>query len=196
MTDPADALAIPECNCSGVPSQVYASHCLQSIEVSEVAQSEALGHFFAASIWNFVRGEPDYSTGAAPCSFSYYKNTNVDTLLPMGEDGTPVVFFDCATAHSHRDVNCADVRGFDTDGVTELSIGSEADWLTFYWDVTNNPSAPEALDFGSLVDLYSATNAEPNRLALSDLATAADGAYGGAGLGKFVLSRGAVHGVD
>ncbi len=54
---------------------------------------------------------------------------------------------------------CALVDGFDRNG-DPLPMSSEVDFLTFYWDVANNPAAPVNLDFGSLIDLYASATAD------------------------------------
>jgi hypothetical protein len=133
--DPKTALGITGCSCDVVDAD-NASHCLQSIELSEPAQQEGFGHFFASRLWNRVPGEEGYEAGK--CNFTYYKQVSAPELV-SGQTLFPV-FVDCGHAYKHRDDLCGDVHITDTAGVP-LSAGSELDWLTFYWDVTTSSAS-------------------------------------------------------
>jgi hypothetical protein len=144
--DPVSAAPLADCNCSTVNHPLYASHCLQSMEISESAQSEAFGHFTGARIWNRTPTEANYD---GSCSFSYYKNV-VAANLRGGDDGIPVVPIDCANAYAHRDQVCSAVV---IDGHV---VGSEVDWLTFLWAITTDGTAPAPVNVSTVLGWYRA----------------------------------------
>jgi hypothetical protein len=142
--DPVSASALPHCNCSAVDHPLYSGHCLQSLEVSESAQQEAFGHFISARLWNYTPTEDGYD---GSCHFSYYKNTSAPNLRG-DDDGIPVVPIDCAVAYGHRDNQCSAVT------IDSHVAGSEVDWMTFYWDITTDPTAPAPIDVSAILRWY------------------------------------------
>jgi hypothetical protein len=142
--DPVSAASLPGCNCNAVNNPLFASHCLQSMEISEAAQTEAIGHLFSSRIWNRTPTETDYD---GSCTFNYYKYVNDPALRSM-DDGIPPVPFDCANAYAHRNNTC------DMVNINGFSVGGEADWLTFYWSVTTDSTAPGPIPPSTLLRWY------------------------------------------
>lgn len=187
--DPLSAATLPFCNCSAVNSRLFASHCLQSMEVSEAAQTEAIGHFFSSRMWNRTPGEPGYD---GTCAFNYYKNVN-DPALRATDDGIPPVPFNCAIAHAHRNQTCSAVT---IDG---FSIGGEADWLTFYWSITTDPTAPAPITPAVLLRWYRQANAKlPNDRGpvMSYALIVAEAIGDNPAFGPWLNSKAAAHAVD
>lgn len=196
--DPESALATPEltrdCSCSFVEPE-NASHCLHSVEVSEPAQGEGFGHFFAARLWNRVPGEEGYAAGT--CNFQYYKQVSSINLVssPMIHP-VPV---NCSAVYAHRDMLCDPVQVLDSAS-NPLVPGIELDWLAFFWDVTTNPAAPSQITvtqlltwYASAVDTLEGMASSPNArrlLNVEDLIAAAP-----ASLQTFLTERAEAHAV-
>jgi hypothetical protein len=148
--DPVSAANLPSCNCNAVKLPLFASHCLQSIEISEAAQTEAIGHFFSSRMWNRTPTEADYN---GSCTFNYYKYVS-DPAFKTTDDGIPPVPFNCAMAYAHRDTTCSAVN---INGATK---GNEADWLTFYWSISTDTTAPGPVTPNTLLRWYKEAHAK------------------------------------
>ena len=105
----------PLCLCNHVLTSNQL-HCLQSLEKTEVAQTEAFAHFVAAKLFNDPAG--------GDCKFNYYKE------FKWGSGGYDVVGppynADCRSAVKWRDNHCS---------YALTTTGTEYDWLQFFWNV-------------------------------------------------------------
>lgn len=103
-------------------------HCLQSAEYMSTAQVEGFAHYVAARLFN--------RTSDADCSFNYYKE-----FLPLfGPVKAPPVRVSCIDPASWRDRYC----GYD-------KMGTEYDWMQFYWNVSRGLNATGV---AALYDIY------------------------------------------
>lgn len=127
----------PDCLCSNCAG-ANQSHCLHSREFIGSAAKEGFSHFIAAATYN--NGNQTTSNGG----FAYYKQVAEGTFNP---DGDPD---DC-----HPTPYRVDITGDDADGVEDTdddlvkwmetecnpdndnidAMGSEWDWLVFFWNL-------------------------------------------------------------
>ncbi|MBX3228905.1 MAG: hypothetical protein KIT84_41760 [Labilithrix sp.] len=134
----------PVCACRHVPL-VDGSHCIQSMETANAAQSEGYAHFLAAKLWN---RDTD-----ADCTFGYYKEF-LDTtcrsgaeecgLDPEPDPGRPALSLtkppypiSCTEKRRWRNTHCLDSTATDD----KLTQGVEMDWLAFYWAINTGQAA-------------------------------------------------------
>jgi hypothetical protein len=159
LQDPASTQTSAElkrdCTCELIEPGDNRLHCIQSIELSESAQQEGFGHFFAARLYNRVYGEAGFS--ANECVFNYYKQTGAPNLVPTAT--VHPVPLDCAVPYAHRDTACSAVT------ITNGVAGAEIDWLTFFWAITTQttPALPEPVTVSDLLSWYVSAKAAGNR---------------------------------
>lgn len=149
VNDPQSASGVVGCNCDLIP-EIDASHCMQSVEVSEAAQQEGFAHFFAARLWNRTRGDAGFD---GSCNFVYYKPVAATTIVDAVT--LPPLSVDCSKLYAHRDASCSSVRILDHDD-SSLVTGVEVDWLTFFWNITTDPSAPSVVTVDDILSWYAA----------------------------------------
>lgn len=133
------AITFPEiCTCDNVADPNARSHCLNSAEFSTTGQVEGFAHFFAADLFN----HSSHSTAW----FSYYKEfhhsgSTAGGNLLVHSPPVPVQAYNPNGAwqwvHAHCPMNW---------------LGSEIDWLNFYYELNNKTS--NAYSYPDVRDVY------------------------------------------
>jgi hypothetical protein len=133
-----DLPGAPElCTCAHVTSSNKA-HCMQSLEVPSGAQDEGFAHYYAGLVWN--------DQSQQDCSFAYYK----EFKKPDGVVEPTPVRIDCASPTRWRNTRC--VNSPATIEYALADMGTELDWLGFYWNVTTKTS--EKVPITDLLSIY------------------------------------------
>jgi hypothetical protein len=134
------------CRCDNVyspdpPYYIAKKHCLNSRELSRVAQYEGFAHFFATKVWN--------NDTQADATFVYYKRfQNSETSFtepPMAKNGfDPIKWLETTPGTGTSPPGCK---------TPWSGLGVEFDWLTFFYNVTSRDSG-RAATRTTLPDLY------------------------------------------
>jgi hypothetical protein len=146
--------APPLCSCGHI-DRSNRLHCLQSIENPSGAATEAFAHLFATRVWN------DFTQTDA--TFVYYKDL-LDTHCAPGSEACggdpmnpglsiskPPFRVDALAAPKWRNNHCGGVPPFDT-GDTIATMGTERDWMGFYYNVTR--PLPNSINLFSLFNIH------------------------------------------
>jgi len=115
------------------------SHEAASKEYQSAAANEGIAHYYAAAVWN--------DTTESDCGFYYYKS--IDWDLVEGNDPQEV---DCEDAPMSGLANANYLE--DLCDKPWLDLGTEWDWLRFFWDLTTD----EGVSTEHIFDLWDESN--------------------------------------